>query len=148
MPKKRILSTILRLEIPFGTGPLSRSHQGGEATSELKALLVMTPPSWLAESCFHRTLAPATSRGKKRRLDDVAGEQCNYADCTSPMTLPSTSFTDAISLPSPTYLTSCWICAQRLDLCCERKIVKRIFGGLEIITFAWSTIRNPASVVM
>jgi len=47
IPWKRILSTIFRPEIPLRTGPVSL--QGGDPTSEQKSLLVMTPPSWLAD---------------------------------------------------------------------------------------------------
>jgi hypothetical protein len=31
------------------TGPVSRTQQGGDPTSEQKSLLIMTPPSWLAD---------------------------------------------------------------------------------------------------
>jgi len=30
-------------------GPVSRSHRGGDLTSEKKSLLVKTPPGWLAD---------------------------------------------------------------------------------------------------
>ena len=46
---KRILSTIFRPEIPLRTGPAGHSHQGGDPTSELKSLLIMTPPSWMSD---------------------------------------------------------------------------------------------------
>ena len=29
--------------------PVSRFHQGGDPTSELKSLLIMTPPSWMGD---------------------------------------------------------------------------------------------------
>src|SRR5229473_5733747 len=50
MPWKRILSTILRLEILSRTSPVSRCHQGDDTTSEQKALSIMTRPSWMGES--------------------------------------------------------------------------------------------------
>lgn len=55
--KKRIPSTSLRLTIPSRIGPVSRCQQGGDTTSELKALLIMTPPSWMGESRFYPLLS-------------------------------------------------------------------------------------------
>jgi hypothetical protein len=40
IPWKRIPFTIFRLTIPSGIGPVRRTHQGGDATSEQKALSI------------------------------------------------------------------------------------------------------------